>query len=208
MRDDLDAAIRDLDPATTLTEHDRDPTSDVARQTRMRAANPDTSRRRGFWRRHRRGAILGGIGLVVATAGGVTATAFNLDQPPPGVSLTPGGPTGEAIAPNWPVNTAGQTYGDESGPILYEDRPDLILVVAGNGRMGYVERDLLDELTGANVSTPEEALEWQRQQDEAGPQPSIYIPVYQSDGTTQVGTFEIDRSGSSSIVGPSPESAP
>lgn len=202
MPDDLNTAIRNLDPAAALTSRDRDATGDTARTIHARATSSAARQDQGFWKRHRRGAVLGGVGLAIATAGGVTATAFNLDQPPPGVSATPGGPTGEAIEPNWPTNAAGQTYGDAEGPVLEEDFPDLILVGAGNGRMGYVERDLLDELTGANVSNPQEALEWQRQQDEAGPQPSIFIPVYESDGTTQIGTFEISRSGGSSIVSP------
>jgi hypothetical protein len=61
-----------------------------------------------------------------------------------------------------------------------------------NGRVGYVDRHLLDELTKANVSSPEEAVDWQRQQDAAGPG-VILIPVYESDGTTVIGEFPISR---------------
>ncbi len=58
---------------------------------------------------------------------------------------------------------------------------------------GNVDRDLLDELTGANVTSPEEATEWQRQQDAARPSVT-YIPAYESDGTTVIGEFPINRS--------------
>jgi len=69
--------------------------------------------------------------------------------------------------------------------VAFDDYPDLLHVEATNGKTGYVDRHLLDELTGANVSSPEEAVEWQRQQDAAGPSVT-YIPVYESDGTTLI----------------------
>lgn len=60
---------------------------------------------------------------------------------------------------------------------------------ATNGLEGYVYRDELDEATGINMSSPEEALKWQRQT--AGT--TVDLPVYESDGSTLIGEFVIQR---------------
>jgi hypothetical protein len=71
---------------------------------------------------------------------------------------------------------------------------DLMEVKATNGRLGYVDRALLDELTGANVANPEEALAWMRELTGYST-PTIEIPVYEADGTTQIGVFPVSRTG-------------
>ncbi|WP_163542976.1 hypothetical protein [Occultella kanbiaonis] len=82
------------------------------------------------------------------------------------------------------VNANGQTYGATG---TSQGEPDLIAVWATNGLFGYVDRDMLDEASGAHVTDPEEALAWQEQH--AGE--VRLLPVYESDGTTQVGEFSI-----------------
>lgn len=83
----------------------------------------------------------------------------------------------------WGVNENGDTYGvrNDSG------YPDLLAVVATNGRLGYVYNDDLEHATGGDANTPEEALQWQ--QNHGNEQQSL--PVYKSDGVTQVGEFVI-----------------
>ncbi|ROP50175.1 MULTISPECIES: peptidase M56 family protein [unclassified Rathayibacter] len=87
----------------------------------------------------------------------------------------------------WAENAAGQSYGvtNENGD------PDLIAVVANNGAQGYVHRGDLEDADGTTAqrsfTTPEDALEWQKQN--AGI--THAIPVYDSDGTTLVGEFDV-----------------
>ncbi len=86
------------------------------------------------------------------------------------------------------ANERGQTYG-ASGTGTGE--PDLVAVVATNGREGYVDRAELDEATGetaaAGFTSPEDALRWQ--EERAGK--IFMIPVYASDGVTKIGVFEV-----------------
>lgn len=102
-----------------------------------------------------------------------------------------------APVPEFPANDNGQTYGSVDG-VTRDDHPDLVLVEATNGRTGYVDNSLLDEATGANVSSPEEAIAWMEKL--AAADSNERIPVYDADGKTQIGTFEIDRGG-----GPPPQ---
>jgi hypothetical protein len=83
----------------------------------------------------------------------------------------------------WGVNAHGDTYG------VSNDRgdPDLLSVVATNGRIGYVYADELDHASGGDVASPQEALEWQ----EAHGDETISIPAYQSDGETVIGEFTV-----------------
>lgn len=81
------------------------------------------------------------------------------------------------------VNARGETYGVAGdGP-----EPDLIAAMATNGRQGYVRRTELDSAAGANPSTPAEALAWQ----DAHAGETFFIPVYESDGETVVGSFRV-----------------
>lgn len=79
---------------------------------------------------------------------------------------------------------------------------DLLGVKATNGRLGYINRAVLDELTGANVANPVEALAWMREL-EGYRKPVIEIPVYEADGVTQIGVFPVSRTGGAT---PSPSS--
>lgn len=112
---------------------------------------------------------------------------------PAGVATEEGGGPAPAVTLEYPTNAAGQTYGSLSDSVLPEDEPDLILVQATNGQEGYVLKETLDEVTGANVSSPKEAIAWQQRQETAA-WDSITIPVFESDGVSQIGSFEVTRS--------------
>ncbi|KTS13628.1 hypothetical protein RSA3_03915 [Microbacterium testaceum] len=83
------------------------------------------------------------------------------------------------------VNDRGQTYGSAGAG----EEPDLIAVVATNGRQGYVDADELADATGSsqNFTSPEEALRWQ--EERAGR--AVVVPVFLSDGVTRVGDFVV-----------------
>jgi hypothetical protein len=82
----------------------------------------------------------------------------------------------------WGTNASGQTFGvpNQNGT------PDLIAVVVDQGKIqGYVKAADLNCAAGGDVESPAQALAW----DKASQNQNISIPVYQSDGTTVVGTF-------------------
>lgn len=87
------------------------------------------------------------------------------------------------------VNDAGQTYGSDLRVESFEDTPDLVAVVATNGREGYVLREDLYEEPPAS---PEEALALNEAKRESAVDGVVRtIPVVESDGVTHVGEFEI-----------------
>jgi hypothetical protein len=77
------------------------------------------------------------------------------------------------------VNAKGETYGVESQE---NGTPDLIAVMATNGQSGYAyARDLNG---GAMPTSPEDAVK-----NFSTPRAPREIPVFQSDGETQIGVF-------------------
>ena len=92
----------------------------------------------------------------------------------------PAGASQEATSKPWPMNERGQTYGVQ---IDYQE-PDLVSVATTDNRSGYAYRQ---DLRDPTPSSPEEALRWQAAQ---GGRPR-YIPVYESDGMTEIGVFRI-----------------
>lgn len=142
--------------------------------------------------RSRRMAVLAVLGAAVLGLAAGSAVAQSV-LAPAGVAVDEGGDPAPALQADYPTNAAGQTYGSLSDAVAPEDEPDLILVVASNGAEGYVLKSTLDELTGANVSSPEEAVAWQLAQETAT-WDSISIPVFASDGVAIVGSFEVTRS--------------
>lgn len=141
-------------------------------------------------------AMVGVVAIGAAGLMGGAALARGLvdeSGPPAGIAAVPGGAPAPAIEPNYPRNSSGQTYGPTNDAIAVENEPDLILVAATNGLPGYVSKVELDVITGADVSSPEEAVAWQLRQDAAG-WTTKSIPVYELDGTTVIGEFEISRS--------------
>jgi hypothetical protein len=88
------------------------------------------------------------------------------------------------VGTEWPKDARGLTYGSAADARSPQDEPDLIQTMATNGVTGYV---LKTDLDGPTPKTPEEALRQQAAQ--AGTE--RVIPVYQSDGVTQIGVFVI-----------------
>lgn len=91
--------------------------------------------------------------------------------------------------PEYDVNPAGETFGAASPSVPDEQWPDLVQVVADTGEVGFVRRD---DLTGgdspktlaeaAAASKVAEQLRW--------------VPVYASDGKTEVGKFPVGGTSS------------
>lgn len=141
--------------------------------------------------RSRRSAVAVVVGAAIGLVGGAAFAQVVLV--PAGVATEEGGVPAPAATPEYPINATGQTYGSLNDSVPPEDEPDLILVQATNGNEGYVLRETLDQVTGANVSSPEEAIAWQQHQ-EAAAWDRITIPVFESDGVRQIGFFEVTRS--------------
>ncbi|MEZ0493273.1 hypothetical protein AB2L28_13615 [Kineococcus sp. TBRC 1896] len=82
----------------------------------------------------------------------------------------------------WALNAHGQTYG-----VTKDDgsQPDLIAVVAttSTGQQGYVRASDLNP--PLNFTSPQEAAQWSAAQP-----PVRTLPVYASDGTTVIGSFQ------------------
>jgi len=93
----------------------------------------------------------------------------------------------------WPKNDLGVTYGSGADAVSYEDEPDLISVVATNGKSGYAYRT---DLEGPVPSSPAAAV---AQQKARGDKPRV-IPVYEVDGVTQIGVFLCEYSGDTQLI--------
>ncbi|WP_440710363.1 hypothetical protein [Herbiconiux sp. YIM B11900] len=91
----------------------------------------------------------------------------------------------------WGINAAGETYGIMNKPGAGE--PDLIAASgsASNGERGYIRRTELEAADGTaamqEFSTAEDVKTWQ--DENAGVDRTI--PLYESDGVTQIGRFLI-----------------
>jgi len=83
----------------------------------------------------------------------------------------------------WPTNERGQTYGAAGLAKSPEDWPDLVAVGGGGKKQGYCFRTDLDG-PARPPNTPQEA----KDQTEANLR-GYGIPMYESDGTTQIGVF-------------------
>ena len=86
-----------------------------------------------------------------------------------------------------PVNARGETYGSE-GDSEWLGQPDLVLAIGKNGVQGYIRHTEMEEVSGGNVRSPEEALAWNEYVRQRGP---VEIPVYKEDGETVVDWFVI-----------------
>lgn len=129
-----------------------------------------------------------GVGLLIASM------TFGAGPDPP-TRLDTLARSGGQSATEWPKNAHGLTYGSALDAATPEDEPDLILTEATNGQVGYVHRTELD----GDPKTPEEAIRQQVAQGDKG----RLIPIYQSDGTTQVGVFFVQPSQSERTQVPS-----
>lgn len=138
------------------------------------------------------GAIAG-VAAVGATAGGALASSPTI-WAPQGLSAAGSQP---APKPSFPVNDSGSTFGSLGDATSDESSPDLILVVATNGKEGYVRKGDLADADGstaaAEFKSPEDAIAWQT----ANQGVDHTIPVFSEDGTTQIGEFRVKGPGAS-----------
>ncbi len=88
----------------------------------------------------------------------------------------------------WAVNENGDTY----GAVNDKGEPDLLAVIATNGKPGYAYAEELDEASGVTAAekftSTEDARIWQ----ESRYGKSFPVPVYESDGETVIGEFVIE----------------
>jgi hypothetical protein len=88
------------------------------------------------------------------------------------------------------VNSHGETYGSGVNAATPSQFPDLIQVQATNGETGYVKKaDLLGP-----VPTLQQVLGYARdsQGNFVSPPMPATLPVYSSNGTSQIGVFEVN----------------
>lgn len=102
----------------------------------------------------------------------------------------------------FPTNANGQTYGS-SANVSLTNEPDLIYAVATNGVKGYILRSQLWAVDGTDVQNPVGAAKYM-----ASATSPRFIPVYESDGSTVVGRFEIPGTSSPSSPQPIPPDFP
>lgn len=128
----------------------------------------------------------------VGTAGAVASGQLGLDQVTDGVlAITTGSPDTRwritaAYVANDPVPLATNASGETYGTIAYGADPDLIAAYATNGEFGYVRREDLAEASEGQPPLPQTPTDG----GSAAPARSV-IPVYDSDGDTVVGEFEV-----------------
>ena len=101
--------------------------------------------------------------------------------------------TSEAISA-YETNENGQTYGSASSE--EDELPDLIAVIAENGKQGYVYKE---GFTGEIPKSPDEAAKTPKESAD------IVIPVYESDGTTEIGTYRISEKDNTQLSDPGDE---
>jgi len=119
---------------------------------------------------------IGAGAVVAALSGGLFALTASGNVP----GVRSGAPT------EWPKNAHGITYGSAMEATSLEDEPDLILIEATNGAVGYAYRT---ELEGPEPSSPAAAV---AEQKARGDKPQV-VPVYEADGVTQIGVFLIEH---------------
>lgn len=129
--------------------------------------------------------------LAAGLFGGAAVAGVPFSYSPEGVTAEPGINAMPMPEPTYAVNDNGLSYGSSADASSLENEPDLIEVLATNGRTGYVLKRDLDAADGTAATqtfkSPEDALEWQRSRGSA----PVTIPVYESDGTTVIGEFTV-----------------
>jgi hypothetical protein len=129
------------------------------------------------------GAVVVGVAVAIMIGSIALASGFDSDRPQASAARPQAPPATLRPATSvYPTNANGQTYGPNLHATPMVEEPDLMAVVATNGKDGYCLRT---DLEGPVPKTPQEALSQQAAQ--AGK--DQVIPVYESDGTTQIGVF-------------------
>jgi hypothetical protein len=146
------------------------------------------------------GCVTAGAGSGAALAG--TPAIFS----PAGVSSTGSTPM---PAPQYPQNTAGQTFGSAAVAPSADEEPDLVAAETTDGREGYVLKSDLDDANGTTAAktfkSPQDALAWQTSE---AAQRDHLIPVYAADGRTVIGSFLIVGHRSQALSEPDMRKAP
>ena len=143
------------------------------------------------------------VGLfVVGAVGGAAVAVGPMLFAPAGLSADGAVP---APAPEYPKNDTGLTYGSAADAISPETEPDLILVQATNGEVGYAFKKDLDRVDGTDAiesfKSPEDALAWQEQQARLTDADRT-VPVYKLDGATQIGEFIVSPNAPFEVIKP------
>jgi hypothetical protein len=86
---------------------------------------------------------------------------------------------------DWGVNDRGESFGVEKD----DASPDLLAAYATNGQQGYIRVAELAAIDGSSVRNPKEAAAWEENHPKGT---SAEIPVYESDGVTEIGVFSIE----------------
>jgi hypothetical protein len=90
------------------------------------------------------------------------------------------------VTTSWGVNAKGETY----GVMNQQGTPDLIAADQGQ-TSGFIKASDVNCASGPKPTSPAQALEWQKEHQNQ----SVSIPLYQSDGTTVIGTFILGSTG-------------
>jgi len=109
---------------------------------------------------------------------------------PTGTNNIIGFSIGGQINSEYEININGQTHGSALDAVSNDDLPELILAKDVDGNIGYV---YADDLIGDIPNTPKEAVEYMNRLQELNDIGiySITIPLYDVDGETIIGEFEI-----------------
>jgi hypothetical protein len=138
--------------------------------------------------------FLGGVQLQqVLTASGGTATPDRAIDPRAHASETVFEDCPPvALAPPYPVNANGLTYGSGAGIDEHDAGPDLVAAHGTNGRCGFIRATDRDQspatVAEARADRPSQGYD---------------IPLYAQDGVTVIGEFRI--SGGRALTSPAPE---
>lgn len=118
-----------------------------------------------------------GIGLLITD----TVVASGTEEPS---KLKIDTSTEDPALSDFPTNASGLTYGSDAEVNDVEKGPDLVAVIGDSGVAGYVTSS---DLNGPDFSTPEEALEWQREHPG-----DIVIDVFDVTGENIIDTFTLE----------------
>ena len=86
----------------------------------------------------------------------------------------------------YPSNESGLTYGSLAEAAFIGNEPDLVAVEMLDGSTAYVYWNELDRLEGGDISTPEEAAQWELVRESLA---SEGLTAYGRDGKTILGTW-------------------
>lgn len=126
-------------------------------------------------------AIVAATGLAVALGvlgGSAVAGAYQQQ-------LAPSATSPSAVPHVYERNDSGMTFGSLSDATSLGNEPDLVSVVMPDGSDGYVLWEELNRVTGGHITTPEEAVAWEKSRDEI----DTTLMAYDREGNV-IGTWD------------------